>query len=134
MFKKDSNFKYEIVEDFDNIIEEKGNTFIALRKIRWGDRENVSLDLRKYHTSSDGEEIMGKGCSFQTEQGPHTLVKVMVMNGYGETQEILEGIKDRDDFRSALNKVLGKDDELYDDSIPDDEEELYVPDMSLMLD
>lgn len=133
-FKKDDNFKFEVVEDFDNIIEEKGNTFMALRKVRWGDREDVSLDLRKYYTSSTGEEVMGKGVSFQTEEGPNNLIKVMVMNGYGKTQEILEGIKDRDDFKSSLNRVIGKDNELYDDSIIDDEEEFYVPDMSTMLD
>lgn len=133
-FKKDGNFKYEIISEFDHIIEEKGNTFMALRKIQWGDREAINLDLRKYYTSSSGEEVMGKGVSFQTDEGPNSLIKVMVMNGYGETQDILEGIRDRDDFRSSLNKVLSEDDELYDDTIIDDEEELYVPDMSTMLD
>lgn len=133
-FKKDSNFKYEIIDDFDHIIEEKGNTFMALRRIRWGERETISLDLRKYHISSDGDEVMGKGVSFQTEEGPNNLIKVMIMNGYGKTQDVLEGIKDRDDFRISLNKILGKDDEFYDNSIIDEEEEFYVPDMSTMLD
>ena len=59
------NFKYAIDKDFDHTIDEKGNTFIALRKIAWGDSENYKLDLRKYYTTEDGER-MNKGVSFLT--------------------------------------------------------------------
>lgn len=126
--------KYTIVDDYDHIVDEKGSTFLALRKIVWGDVEDpdnidpskVKLDIRKWHTdSSTGEEKVGKGWSFITEQGPHNLTKILVENGFGKTRDILNGVKDRDDFRSSLNSVLGKDDELYDSEI--EEEVLYVP-------
>lgn len=128
------DIKYTIVDDYDYIIDEKGSSFIALRKIFWGDTDvldeidpsKVKLDIRKWHTdSSTGEEKVGKGWSFLTEQGPHNLTKILVENGFGKTKDILNGIKDREDFRSSLNSVLGKDDDLYD---PEAEEEvLYVP-------
>lgn len=125
------DIKYTIVDDYDHIIDEKGNSFIALRKIIWGDSEDdvdqskVKLDLRKWHTDSNGEEKVGKGWSFLTEQGPHNLAKILVENGFGKTKDILNGIKDREDFRPALNSILGKDDEFYDPNC--EEEVLYLP-------
>lgn len=133
MFKKSSEpITYEYQEGFDNIIDEKGNSFLALRKIRWGDAEEYKLDLRKYYNSANGE-VMGKGVGFLTDEGPHELVRTMTELGYGDTKEILTSIKDRDDFRSSLNKVLGGKDEFYDPEVKDDsEDQYYDPKLALL--
>jgi len=120
----DKKIEYSIVDEFDHTIDESGNQFIALRKIRWGDREKVSLDLRKYWMQAEGE-VLGKGVSFLTEEGPHELVDVMVREGYGHTKEVLRSLKDREDFQKSLNIVLGKESEFYDEEVG--EEEIYDP-------
>lgn len=125
------DIKYNIIDEFDHIFDEKGNTFLALRKISWGDEPNpdkAKYDIRKWYTSADGTESVGKGVSFITEQGPHNLARVLVENNFGNTRELLNGMKDREDFRSSLNIVLGKDSEFYDEAIP---EQLYVPNNNL---
>ena len=112
---KDSEIKYTVVDDFDYIIDEAGNSTLNLRKLYWGDNsDRVRLDLRKYYMAEDGEHL-GKGVSFLTEEGPHTLVETMVGLGYGNTKKILQGIKDRGDFSKSLNTVLGKESEFYDE-------------------
>ena len=102
------DIKYNIVDNFDHTFDEKGNAFLALRKLTWGDSDNVKLDIRKWYTNSSGEETLGKGVSFLTDEGPHELVKVLIENDYGKTDEIIKGIKDREDFKPALVKALGK--------------------------
>lgn len=121
-FKGD--FSYRIIDNFDKIIDEKGNSFIALRKISWGESDDVKLDLRKYTTKADGSEQMLKGVSFITEEGPNELAKVLVEEGYGHTDDILSAVSTRPDFRQCLNKVLSPEDELYDDTVG---EEFFVP-------
>ena len=120
----DKKIEYSIVDEFDHTIDEAGNQFIALRKIRWGDRDKVSLDIRKYWMQAEGE-VLGKGVSFLTEEGPHELVDVMTREGYGHTKEILKSLKDREDFQKSLNIVLGKESEFYDEEVG--EEEIYDP-------
>lgn len=124
-----SDFKYTIVDGIDHTIDEKGNSFIALRKMFWGDKpESAKLELRKYHNNANGDETPSKGVSFITDDGPTNLTHVLINMGYGNTERILNGIKDREDFRPSLNKVLGKDDEFYDNTIPED---TYVPDENM---
>ena len=38
-----NNFKYSIVDNIDYTIEEQGNQFTALRKIKWGDSDKEYL-------------------------------------------------------------------------------------------
>lgn len=124
--KERKSIDYRIFNDFDRIVDEKGNQTLNLRKLVYGKNENnVKLDLRKWIIGEDGSEIMGKGVSFMTEEGPHTLVEIMAKEGYGNTKTILNAIKDREDFRSSLNQVLGKEDELYDDSVVDEEDTAF---------
>ena len=102
------NFKYAIDKDFDHTIDEKGNTFIALRKIAWGDSENYKLDLRKYYTTEDGER-MNKGVSFLTDEGPNELARVLIDTGYGNAMDIAESIKNnRLDIMELLASDLDK--------------------------
>lgn len=124
----------QIIDGFDHIIEEKGNSFIALRKIKWSDNSDVKLDIRKYMIDSDGNEVIGKGVGFMTEEGPHELVRIMAENGYGRTKDILQAIRDRDDFMPTLIKVLNNDEfnELSENTELDlseyeDEESFYDP-------
>ena len=122
------NFFYTVQDDFDYIIEEKANQFTALRRIDWGNTGNFKLDIRRYYTSSGGEEKMGKGMSFITEEGPSELCKVLLGLGYTDTVDVLKSIKDRDDFRSSLNTVLNnKEDEFYDNSAGEVGSDYYDP-------
>jgi hypothetical protein len=134
------DFNMQIMDDFDFIIEEKGNSFTALRKLRWSDKSATKLDIRKYMIDSDGNEVIGKGIGFMTEEGPHELVKVMTENGYGKTKEILVAIKDREDFMPSLSKVLSNSqmDELSEENpdleFPDDkDEEVYYDPRELVV-
>lgn len=133
-----STIKYTVLDDFDHIVDEKANTFIAVRKLVWGevdadnvDKNKIRFDIRKWYTRSDGTESVGKGVSFITEQGPHNLAKMLVENNYGDTKDLLVGLKDRDNFRSSLNSILDKDDDLYDEDAGNEEDDLYVPDDDL---
>lgn len=117
------NISYTIVDDYDKVFDEKGNTFLAMRKIAWGDNpdlEKAKLDIRKWFINADGEETPGKGTAFLTEDGPDSLTKILLEEGYGHTKEILNSIKDRDDFRKELNDIVGKNDTLYDDNVKDE--------------
>lgn len=108
-----------IFEDAPNeIFDEAGNRFLALRKVQWlksadetPDPEKGKLELRKWIINKDGEEQANKGFSFLTEEGPHELTKVMVNNGFGHTKDILGGIKKRDDFEEAVNTLYDKEED-----------------------
>lgn len=96
------NFKYEFDPDFDHIIEEKANTYMALRRVKWGDSKEFRLDLRKYQTTESGEERMLKGCTFISDEGAHELTRVMLEQGFGHPQQIVEAIKTREDIYNTL--------------------------------
>lgn len=124
-----NNFKYNIVDDYDKIFDDKGNTFLAMRKIQWGESDKTYLDLRKWYCNTDGQETPGKGFSFLTEEGPHELARVLVENGYGHTDDIIDSIKNRDDFMTSLVQCLNKEelDEL-DIELPEiDDGDYYDP-------
>lgn len=126
-------FDYKVNPDFDFIFDEKGNTFLALRKITWNEGGKEKLDIRKYYNSSDGTETVGKGVSFITEEGPHELTRILVENDYGYTDEIINGIKNRKDFMTSLVKVLNEEDskELGLENV-DPNEEYFDPVESLL--
>lgn len=120
-FKKSEDFKYSI-RGLNRVIEEKGSSYIALRKIAWGfgddedvDPEKIRLDLRKYRTDSDGNEVMSKGVSFMTEEGPHELVHVMMEEGFGNTGKCISILKDRGDFVDGVREAYGEKVEIEDD-------------------
>lgn len=123
-------FVYTVDSDFDYTIDEKGNAFIALRKIDWGNTGNYKLDLRKYYASESGE-TMQKGVSFITEDGPHELTKVLIETGYGHGPEIADTIiASRPDILKRICKVIDSDPaimnkELWEDD--EDEENYYDP-------
>lgn len=121
-----TEFTFDIDDNFgDHIIEERGNTFTALRKIRWGSQSDYKLDLRKYIATSEGEQ-MRKGCSI-TEDGANELTKVLLETGYGKATDIAQSIEsNRKDILAVLSEYIGSlsDDELkeIERHYPDDED------------
>lgn len=104
MFKKDKDgdFSYT-VGDIDEVVDSYKNTAVMLRKVSWkGGPER--LELRKWFLDIN-KEIAGKGVSFLTEDGPGNLINTMLKHGYGDTYQVLDSIKDRDDFDSALASI-----------------------------
>ena len=99
------NNNMKIIDNFDYTLQEKGNTYIALRKVQWYNQDEVKLDIRKYTANTDGTEQMKSGVCLN-DDGAHELTKVLVENGYGNTQDIINGIKDRFDFKTSLKKSL----------------------------
>lgn len=123
-------FVYTVDSDFDYTVDEKGNAFIALRKIDWGNTGNFKLDLRKYYASESGE-TMQKGVSFLTEDGPDELTKVLIENGYGDAKEITNSIiEKRPDILGRICNIIASDPSLSDPELLAqyaDEEEFYDP-------
>ena len=108
-FKKDGGpIKFEIKENGINelIDEGTGNSSIMLREVGWNGRD-PKLEIRKWIIDVDKETPM-RGLSFITEQGPHTLTEVLAEKGFGNTENIITNIKDREDFDDSLVKVIGK--------------------------
>lgn len=104
----DKGISYEIVDGFDKIFDEKGNTFLALRRISWNGNTD-KYDLRRWRNNAQGDEMADKGFTFLTEEGPHELTKVLLDSGFGHTVEVINSIKDRDDFKeSILTSLEGK--------------------------
>lgn len=121
------DFKYSIIDNIDYTLEEQGNQFTALRKIRWGDSDKDYLEIRRWRNTPDGGEQAAKGCTFMTEEGPSELMNALIDLGYGNTKEVLTHLSSRPDFRKSLNSVLGKEDELFDESVGTLEDDFYDP-------
>ena len=121
-----AEFKYEVDENFDYLIEEKGNQALFFRRVSWGGRESKP-EIRKWYVDGSSE-TPGKGFAFMTEEGPDELVKIMTQTGYGKTDEVLENISKRDDFGVSVKKVLGKGlEEVIDEYDSIELEEVYDP-------
>ena len=116
-------------DGMDEIFDEKGNVFLAMRKIQWckagaePDPDKAKLELRKWHMKPDGE-TPSKGFAFLTEEGPHELVNSLVSNGYGYTKDILLKLKERDDFEESVKGIY--------DEVDHDSEEYFDPREALL--
>lgn len=100
-------FQLEIDTSIDEVFDEvPGSSFLALRKLRWTPNGPFKLDIRKWYTNSEGEEIAGKGVAFMTEEGPNNLIEALLKHGYGDTRKTLNGIKDREDFPMAIKELI----------------------------
>lgn len=106
-------FTFDIDKEFgDHIVEEKGNMATIVRKISWGNSPH-KLDIRKWRYTEEGE-MCGKGVSL-SDEGADELTETLSRLGYGDTRKIIDSIKDREDFKEALDKSLN--------NINDEEEE-----------
>ena len=121
MSKESKDFSFEIMPDFDFILEEGPNTSVNLRKISWNDKPH-KLDLRKWTYNENGERAM-KGVTLSDEGGDE-LSAVLVENGYGDTKRIIRAIKKRDDYEEASKLADAPDNDKYED---DGSEEYYNP-------
>lgn len=107
-FNKDNNasFKYAVNPDFNDIVDERGNTIIAYRKVAWGNGEEKE-EIRKWYVDIE-KETPNKGVTFLTEDGPNNLVDALIKHGHGDTKRILGALKEREDFEESLVSVVGK--------------------------
>ena len=104
----DKKFNLEIDDEVNEVFDEApgGNSFLALRKLRWMDGAPFKLDIRKWYVNSEGEEIAGKGVSFTTPEGPDNLIEALMKHGYGDTRKTLNGMKEREDFPIAVKEII----------------------------
>lgn len=106
MERSNKPFHFEVDPNYDFVLEERGNTYTALRKIRWGDKEDFSLDIRKYYATEDGER-MAKGCSLMSKDGADELTRVLISTGYGNEKQIAEEIcNSRDEIAARVYDTI----------------------------
>lgn len=122
MSKDNKDFSFEIVPNFDFVLEEGSNTSVNLRKISWNGRD-PKLDIRKW-SYNDGEERMLKGCTL-SDEGGNELACVLVEHGYGDTNRLFKALSQREDFHGEVDTTESKSQE------DDEEEEYYDPSMLL---
>lgn len=113
-----NNIRYKIFEGNDNIFDEKGSTFCALRKVAWWnpdkrDEEPTAADakweLRKWRANDDGTDTANKGMTFLTEEGPHNLAEMLVDKGFGVTKKLLGSLKKRDNFKDSVEHMYDEE-------------------------
>lgn len=105
--KDELRYEYDpqSVNEVVDSTEGTGN-YIALRKVRWNPNAEFKYDIRKYFVKSDGTEVAGKGFSFMSEEGPDTLTEVMVGNGFGNTDSLVNLLMGRgEEFVTALARA-----------------------------
>lgn len=108
----------------DEIIEERGNAFIALREVAWGNSDNGKLELRKWYTDSEGNENPNKGVVFLSEKTPDLITEKMIDLGYGDTEYILRELKKRVDYDAAMYNIennINKNNDDVEYFVPTDE-------------
>lgn len=101
-------FKLELDPSLNVVFDEApgSNSFLALRRLKWSDNSPFRVDIRKWFTNAEGEEIAGKGVSFMTPEGPGNLINALLENGFGDTRETISSLKNREDFAVALKEVI----------------------------
>jgi hypothetical protein len=108
---------YFLHDGYDQIIDEKGSQFIALRKVQWckdatteKDPEKAHFELRRWRVDPEKGETPSKGVVFLTEDGPSNCVSGLIEAGFGDTKECLLKLKERDDFRDAVEHLYDESD------------------------
>lgn len=107
-----SNLKYTQHGDMDNIIEEGKNMFTAMRLVSWTETAQPKLDIRKYFVDAEGNEKASKGIAFDPNgDAPNALTLALIKEGYGDTEDVINGIKTRQNFMPSLVKCLNENPE-----------------------
>ena len=109
--------KYKVFEGEDNIFDEKGSTFCALRKVAWWNpekneeptAEDAKWEIRKWRANDDGTDTANKGMTFLTEEGPHSLAEMLVEKGFGVTKKLLGSLKRRDNFKESVEHMYDEE-------------------------
>ena len=106
----DNKLQYHIFNDYNVTFDEKGNTCGTLRKVQWvregkePDEEKAKIEIRHAIVNEEGE-IMGKGYSFSTPEGPGELTLALIDNGFGDTKDIIKSISKRSDFVESIKNI-----------------------------
>lgn len=127
------DFTYKIDDNIDEVIDERSNTIIALRKVAWG-KGPSKLELRKWYISEKGE-TPNKGFSFLTEEGPNNLVEALLNHGFGKNKVLVDTLKKRlPEYSKELNsiKIKEKDTSTKDEEITEEDEEAYFDPSKLL--
>lgn len=66
-YKKNDDFKYEVVEECGSCSERSNGDVVKLRYISWNGRD-PKYDLRVWSTDDDGNERCGKGVGLAGEE------------------------------------------------------------------
>lgn len=99
---REFNGQYEFDPNgINEIISEKGDTFLALREVRWRSDKEFKLDLRHYRSDEFGDKTL-KGCSFFDEDADE-LTRILLQHGLGDDIEIANTITE---FRPGLCREL----------------------------
>ena len=110
-----SQMFYHVFKDFEIPFDEKGTTCGTVRLVQWckngeePDKDKAKIEIRKVYTSG-AEEKTGKGYTFSTPEGPGELAVGLIKAGFGETKDVLNAVRERDDFKEAVMN-LNKDDD-----------------------
>lgn len=101
-----ADFSYERGER-QEVFDEKGNVSLILGDVSWSGGP-MKLEARKWYTDSQGNLTANKGFSFLTDNGPHELCYALLKLGYGETEEVVQNLYDRDPdgLVKAYDKVV----------------------------
>lgn len=116
MFNNSANLKYHVFEDYNINFDEHMSTCGTVRKIQWvkdgnePDPDKAKIEIRKIKIDDTGETTL-KGYSFSTEKGVHELAEGLVSAGFGDTKNIINGIKNREDFKDAVQSIYNGEDE-----------------------
>lgn len=108
-----------IFDEKNNIFDERGNKFSALRKIAWVNndedlndkdtyekyKEKAKFEIRNWTVDESGKEIAAKGFTFLNPEGPNALVSAMIHEGFGDTKEVLKELRTRPDFKEAVETI-----------------------------
>jgi hypothetical protein len=97
---------YFVSSDFDEMLEDRGNgTFVAVRKVKWGNKGDYKVDIRKWRINSSGEESPDKGVVL-SDKAADNLVYKLVKHGYGDTKIINGLLNQRDNTVAEPEQVL----------------------------
>src|SRR5574344_1465180 len=133
MYNPNDTIKPVFFGNINEVFDEKGSAYIAIRKTQWVKNDNTpdeskaKLELRKWRTSDDGEKP-DKGFSFLTDEGPHELVNVLLRNNFGHTKDVLKILKTRDDFKESVEHLYDKEEDKEDGSFFDMRDALLAED------
>jgi len=113
-FNKDKTIKPIFFGDINETFDESGSRFLALRKVQWAvddaepDESKAKLEIRKWVVTPEGEQA-NKGVAFLTDEGPGELAHVLIKHGFGDTKKLLLDLKERDDFKDAVDHMYDKE-------------------------
>lgn len=109
--RKESGIRPIYFGDVNEIIDESGSKYVRFTKTQWvkdgssEDESKAKWELRQYTVDSDGKDIPLKGVRFLTDNGPGELAHALVKNGFGDTKELLNDLKAREDFKTSVEHM-----------------------------